>query len=262
MKFKVTGLRSAWPPDRPGRCDLHLSAEARHARCPRPVHRRQAGRHRRSAGRGRKARRHGPRAGRARLADQRGFRIVQGRRHHRLVGRRFQGEVHDRDPRRLQGLEETARRQGADFQSLAGLHHAADPRRLHGRGRRDGSQGGPPPRRRGRDQRPLRAGALRRRKEAAGLFLDARAAVREEDRVSLGARHLVPHEVQGRGRRQPGQDLRQGLAPQRGRTQGVDPRGHRSAAELRRRRRDLCQQHHGAHCIWTTSRFTGNQHPS
>ena len=57
------------------------------------VHRRQTGRHRRSASPSRKARRHGPRAGRSRLADQRGFRVVQGRRHDRLVGRRFQGKV-------------------------------------------------------------------------------------------------------------------------------------------------------------------------
>ncbi len=33
------------------------------------------------------------------------------------------------------------------------------------------------------------------------FVLDARPAVREEDRVPLGCRHLVPHEVQSRGRR-------------------------------------------------------------
>ena len=81
---------------------------------------------------------------------------------------------------------------------------------------------------------PLRAGAVRRRQEAAGHVLGPRAAVREEDRFRLGPRHVVPHEAQGGGRRRPGQDLRQGLAPQRGRADGLDHRGRRSAAQPRR----------------------------
>ncbi len=117
---------------------------------------------------------------------------------------------------------------------------------LHRRGRRDGRERGPPPRRRGPYELPLRDGTLRRWEEAASLFLDPRAAVREEDRLPLGRGHVVPHEAQGRGRRPAGQDPGQGLAPQRARTQGVDDRGQRSAAQRGRRRRDLCQQHHGA----------------
>ena len=49
------------------------------------------------------ARRYGSRADRSRIANQRRLRIVQGRRHDRLVGRRFQSEVRRRHARRLQG---------------------------------------------------------------------------------------------------------------------------------------------------------------
>ena len=104
---------------------------------------------------------------------------------------------------------------------------------------------------------PLRAGTLRRRQEAAGHFLDARAAVREEDRVPLGRRHLVPHEAQGRGRRQ----RRARSTPRSGPATRPNPRSGPSRPPIRSR---TTKAPPGSmptapwrHCIWTTSRFTG-----
>ena len=72
---------------------------------------------------------------------------------------------------------------------------------------------------------------LRRRQDGCGSYPGSRATVPERDRLPLGTRHLVPHEVQGRSRGQ----TRARSTPRSGPARRPNPRSGRSRPPIRSR---------------------------